>query len=137
MKDEQKNILIVDDEPDMCWALEHILQKRGYSSRTALTGEDALKCIETERFSLIFLDAKLPDIEGLDLAIRIRELTPSACIVIVSGYFYRDDMDIQEAMERGVISGFIAKPFDQGEILKITNRLCPLTSVAEEGGNFP
>jgi len=137
MKDDQNIILIVDDEPDMCWALEHILRKRGYLSRTALTGEDALKYIETERFSLIFLDAKLPDIEGMELAIRIRAVTPSTHIIIVSGYFYKDDMDIQEAIEKGVISGFIAKPFDQGEIAKIINGLCPLTSDVKEGGAFP
>jgi len=137
MNDDQNNILIVDDEPDMCWALTHILQKHGYASRTALTGEDAMRCIETERFALIFLDAKLPDIEGLDLAIRIREFSPSARIIIVSGYFYKDDIDIQEAVEKEIISGFIAKPFDQGEIAKVAKVLAPLTSEAKKDGNLP
>lgn len=122
-ENDQKNILIVDDEPDMCWALMHILGKRGYVSTTALTGEDALKCIQAENFSLIFLDAKLPDIEGLELAVRIRKRIPLSRIFIVSGYFYKDDMDIQEAVESGIISGFIAKPFDQGEITNILNGL--------------
>lgn len=125
MKDCKKAVLIVDDEPDMCWALRHILQKKGYPSRTALTGKDALKCVETEHFPLIFLDAKLPDMEGLDLAVRIREAAPSACIVIISGYFYRDDTGIQEALEKGMICGFIAKPFDIEAISKITDEIRP------------
>lgn len=137
MKDEQKIILIVDDEPDMCWVLRHILQQKGYPSRTALTGEEALKFVETEQFSLVFLDAKLPDMEGLDLAVRIREVAPSTSIVIISGYFYRDDIDIQQALGRGLISGFIAKPFEQGEIAKLTDGLRPLTSDIKEGEDLP
>ena len=125
MEDYKNLVLIVDDEPDMCWAMRHILQEKGYPSRTALTGEDALKCVETEHFHLIFLDAKLPDMEGLDLAARIREVDPSARIVIVSGYFYRDDRDILEALKKRLICGFIAKPFDHEEIAKIANGLCP------------
>ena len=119
MKNEDKLFLIVDDEPDMCWALEYLLKKIGFLSEKVLNGREALKLMKKNHFLLAFLDAKLPDIEGLELARRIREIDPSIGIVIVSGYFYRDDTDIRDALSEGLISGFIAKPFSHEEILEI------------------
>jgi len=74
--------------------------------------------MKVDHFRLAFLDAKLPDMEGLDLARRIRKLDPAVPIVMISGYFYRDDDAIQKAVAEGLISSFIGKPFDHDEILK-------------------
>jgi len=112
-------ILIVDDEPDMCWALEHLLNKQGYVTRNALTALEALTLMERHRFACAFLDAKLPDMDGLELARRIRERAPDMRLLMVSGYFYRDDVSIQEAIAQGVIIDFISKPFLQEEILRV------------------
>lgn len=110
--------LIVDDEPDMCWALENILRKNGFLSKKAFNGQEAIDLVKRHRFRLVFLDAKLPDREGFELAKEIREIDPSVRIVIVSGYFYRDDVDIKDALAKDLISGFISKPFNNDEILK-------------------
>ena len=118
MTDPGELILIVDDEPDMCWALEYLLNKRGYVTRTAMSGQDALELTERHRFACAFLDAKLPDMDGLELARRIREKAPDMRILMVSGYFYRDDVSIQEAISQGLIIDFISKPFLQEEILR-------------------
>jgi CheY-like chemotaxis protein len=119
MTDPGELILIVDDEPDMCWALEHLLNKRGYVTRTALSAQKALKLMEEHRFACAFLDAKLPDMDGLELARRIQLIAPDIRILLVSGYFYRDDVSIQEAISRGVIIDLISKPFLQAEILRV------------------
>jgi len=115
--------LIVDDEPDMCWALQHILEGKGFPSHIASNASDALRLMESSNFRLAFLDAKLPDMEGLELAKRIREVAPATLIVMVSGYFYRDDLAIQKAFEDGLISGFISKPFLNDEILLEIRRI--------------
>ena len=65
-----------------------------------------------DSYRLAFVDAKLPDMDGLELARRLRHLVPEIRIVMVSGYFYRDDVAVQEAMAEGLICGFVAKPFD-------------------------
>ena len=75
--------------------------------------------MERHRFACAFLDAKLPDMDGLDLARRIRESAPDMRILMVSGYFYRDDVSIQEAISQGLIVDFISKPFLQAEILRV------------------
>jgi CheY-like chemotaxis protein len=119
MTDPGELILIVDDEPDMCWALEHLLNKRGYVTRTALSAQKALKLMEEHQFACAFLDAKLPDMDGLELARCIRLSAPDIRILLVSGYFYRDDVSIQEAIAQGVIIDLISKPFLQAEILRV------------------
>jgi DNA-binding NtrC family response regulator len=110
--------LIVDDEPDMCWALEHILEKNGLASKKAFTGSEALDLMEGNRFRVAFLDAKLPDMEGMELARQIRKRDPAVRIMMISGYFYRDDDAVQKAAAKGLINGFIGKPFNHDEILK-------------------
>jgi DNA-binding NtrC family response regulator len=112
-------ILIVDDEPDMGWALEHLLNHRGFATRKALSAREAMNLLGQHRFSCAFLDAKLPDMDGLELARRIRELAPGTRIIMVSGYFYRDDVSIQEAISQKLIIDFISKPFLQEEILRV------------------
>jgi len=118
MNKKKDLFLIVDDEPDMCWALEYMLKKNGILSKRALSGQEAISLMESNRFRAAFLDAKLPDIEGLELARRLRDIDPVIHIVMISGYFYRDDNDVQNALAEGLIKGFIGKPFDHDEILK-------------------
>ena len=68
---------------------------------------------------LILIDAKLGDIEGADLAKRIRaEISCIAPIVMISGYFYKDDILVQEMLSTGLIMAFVTKPFRHDEILK-------------------
>jgi DNA-binding NtrC family response regulator len=123
--DERKVILVIDDEPGICWAIGNILGKHGYVSLIAKSGEDALRCIKKNHYPLILLDAKLPDIEGLSLAGKIRDIMPSTKIIIISGYFYTDDSAIHEAMGKGLICGFIEKPFCHDEIIKIVDTFFP------------
>ncbi len=122
MTDPGKLILIVDDEPDMCWALEHLLNKQGFVTSKGLSAQEGLNLMARHRFAYAFLDAKLPDMDGLELARRIKEIAPDICIVMVSGYYYQDDDSIQGAISRGEIEVFINKPFLQEEILKALQR---------------
>jgi CheY-like chemotaxis protein len=111
-------ILIVDDEPDMGWALEHLLHSQGFVTQKALSSQEALNLMEQHRFACAFLDAKLPDMDGLELARCIQVIAPGTRIIMVSGYFYRDDVSIQDAITRGLIVDFISKPFLQEEIFR-------------------
>src|SRR5690242_1493713 len=110
--------LIIDDEPDAFWAFEHILARCGAHAARAATGREALVKIRLNRFHLAFLDAKLPDVEGLELARQIHELDREIKIVVVSGYYFKGDSTIQTALAEGLISGFIPKPFQNREIVQ-------------------
>ena len=119
-------ILIIDDEPDMCWALKHLLEKNGFLTTNAANGGEALDLLTSGSFRGAFLDAKLPDIEGLELARQFREKAPQMRIILISGYFYNDDVAVEKALGEGLICGFIAKPFLHEDILKAVKILFPL-----------
>jgi len=109
-----KNILIIDDEEDLCWLLTNTLQEKGYNISIANTISDGTALLR-EAPDLLFLDLKLPDGDGMDLLPRIGEITPQTSVIIISGYGSEEKM--REAKDRGVCS-FLDKPFTEEKILE-------------------
>jgi DNA-binding NtrC family response regulator len=109
-------ILIVDDEPDMCWALENILRSAGYAVTTTTTGAEAMEMLAEEPCATAFVDTKLSDVDGLELAASIRQRSPHTAIVVISGYFYQEDRVINEGLDKELFIGFVSKPFKLEEI---------------------
>jgi len=122
MNEKYATILVVDDEPEMCWILENIIRKSGLVCMTALSASKAMDLAKSNTFQMAFLDAKLPDIDGLDLARKLRKTNARLPIVIVSGYFYPDDPTIEGVFREGLIDAFVGKPFDHDEILSVITR---------------
>ena len=122
MNEKQAPILVVDDEPEMCWILENIIRKTGFTCITALSAREAIALTESNEFGMAFLDAKLPDIDGLELARKLRKTNAHLPIVIVSGYFYQDDPTIKRVLQEGLIAAFVGKPFDHDEIVSVITR---------------
>jgi DNA-binding NtrC family response regulator len=116
-------LLVVDDEVDMCWALENILGKGGIKVRAATKGQEALRLVQKDFYKAVLLDAKLPDLSGLEVAEKIRSVSPESKIIIISGYYYSDDPEIQKGLESGVFSGFLTKPFDLIDVRLIAHQI--------------
>ncbi|MGI0117069.1 response regulator [Zooshikella sp. RANM57] len=125
MLPENASILLIDDEADMCWAVKRILTGKGYQVTMVDTGLQAMEHVQCKHYPLIFLDAKLPDVEGLQLAERIKQIFPDTHIIFLTGYYYRDDPVITTALSKGIIDGFIAKPFKNEDVLNV---LIPLAN---------
>lgn len=123
MADKDELILIVDDEPDMCWALTHILKRMRCRTASVEKGQHALRLASEQAFWLAFVDAKLPDMEGIDLAARLRQAQPDLPVVLVSGYFYGDDGEVQKWTKDGTIYGFVSKPFLHDEIRQVVHEV--------------
>ena len=130
-------VLVVDDDPDICWALEHVLGGLGAQCIRALDGQTALQAARLNRLTLALLDAKLPDIDGLELARNIRIADPGILVLVVSGYFYRDDPTIQSALEQRLIHGFIEKPFAHKEVLAAVKNLLSSPQATSLAANVP
>ena len=111
-------ILVVDDDSDICWALQHLLEKLGARCVQTHDGRSALEAVRLYDFDLVLVDAKLPDMNGLDLGDTLRIAAPLVRVLVVSGYFYKDDPVIQAALARGSIRGFVEKPFSHASIVK-------------------
>ncbi len=130
MEKEKPLVMIVDDEPDMCWALENILRQNGFRSQKALSGQDAMKLMKRHKYYLAFLDLKLTDMEGLDLARLIKSVDPDIRIIMISGFCYKDDPTIQEAIQEGLVGNFVAKPFLHKDILDSIETASSFTRIA-------
>ena len=118
---ESLTALVVDDDPDVCWALEMLLLGDRFTVVTVDGGTEALRWLKESKPAchLILIDAKLSDIDGVDLAGRIRSETSClAPLILVSGYFYKNDSLVQESLRTGLVSAFVAKPFRHDDMLK-------------------
>ena len=111
-------VLVVDDDPDICWALERVLGGMDAQCIRALDGRTALEAARLNHPAMALLDAKLPDIDGLELARNLRMADPGILVLVISGYFYKDDPAIQAALEQRLIHGFIEKPFSHAEVIE-------------------
>jgi len=80
------HILIVDDEKNIRKTLSDILSDEGYNVITADSGEKGLKILQNRRIELMFLDVKLPGIDGIEVLKRTKEILPALDIVMISGH---------------------------------------------------
>lgn len=110
------SVLIVDDDTDMCWALQRFVKSEGIQSVVVNNARDALKALATNIFGLAFVDVKLPDMDGLELVHQIHNLAPMLPCVLVSGYLFDDDDQVQNCLKTGLICKFIPKPFQLDQI---------------------
>jgi len=116
------NILIVDDEPDMCWALKNTLRKEGYCITTVTTAREALVQVRGGGLAAVIIDAKLPDMDGTDLAAQIRQIDATPVLILLSGYFYPEDRAVEEGLAQGLYSAFISKPFSIEEVRSVVRK---------------
>jgi CheY-like chemotaxis protein len=115
---EIQNILIIDDEEDLCWLLASALSGKGYNAVTANTLQQSIALLK-ENPDLIFLDLKLPDGDGMDILPIIEKQSPEAFVVVISGYGSEELKE--DASDKGVYS-FIDKPFTEEKIMRILER---------------
>jgi CheY-like chemotaxis protein len=112
-KKEIQNILIIDDEEDLCWLLSNSLKGRGFTVWSANTITEAVECLK-ESPDLIFLDLKLPDGDGMDILPEIRKAIPDAVVIIISAYGSEERR--LDAKKKGVLS-FIDKPLSEEKLM--------------------
>ena len=112
-------ILIVDDEKDNLEALQRLL-RTDYDVTTATDPFDALRLIQSNPFNVIISDQRMPSMTGVELLEKAKKLTPATTRILLTGY--TDVESVIDAINRGNIYRYIAKPWDPAD-LKITVRL--------------
>jgi len=116
MVEHKPNILIVDDDEVMGCTLSDILEKMSYEVTTVQRGEDALNPLQERIFDLILLDIRLPDMNGLDVLKKLREIDNDPYVIMMTAY--ADVKTAVDAMKAGAYD-YINKPFEIEE-LKLT-----------------
>jgi CheY-like chemotaxis protein len=119
---ETKRILIVDDEPEVVSFLEELLQEQGYAVESAGDAAGALDLVRAVIFDAAILDFNLPDMDGVMLHRRIRQMDRELAgnTVFISGAIQAEkDLDYYSAHG----GGFLAKPIDAGDVLEYLRRM--------------
>ena len=108
------HILWTDDEIDLLKPYIMFLEEKEYKVTTCTNGVDALKLVEEEDFDLIFLDENMPGLSGLETLERIKILTPSTPVVMITK---SEEEDIMDEALGGKISDYLIKPVNPKQIL--------------------
>ena len=110
-----KKILVVDDEQNVRDLFRAFLDDMGYSVTTAIDGIDALDKIANERFDLYIVDIYMPRMGGLELISRLKELQPSAVIIVTTGY---SGLDVDFRSIRNAAFMYLSKPIKPDELIR-------------------
>jgi len=112
-----ETILVVDDEVDVSFYLETILQSHGYDVLTAHDYGQALDLFKAhrEKIQLVLSDVGLPKVDGITLCAELKELKPGLKTILCSGY---SPMDFQKRIDDLGSDVFLAKPYNTEDILR-------------------
>ena len=109
-------VLVVDDELVMREILEALLRQAGYSVRLAETGEQGIRIADREPIDLAIVDVMLPDVSGLKVLGRIREIDPEISVVMLTAYASVETA--VTAIKCGAFD-YVTKPFKNDEVLNL------------------
>ncbi|HQR16974.1 MAG TPA: sigma-54 dependent transcriptional regulator [Gemmatimonadales bacterium] len=126
-------ILVIDDEAGIRDALKQVLAYEGHDVRVAGSGGEGLTIYPDFRPHLVFLDVKMAGLDGLDTLTRLRELDPTATVVMISGH--GTIATAVEATQRGAFD-FLEKPLDSDRLLVTVRNALNHATLATENQRF-
>jgi DNA-binding NtrC family response regulator len=112
-------ILIIDDEETLRDSMGQVLAKEGYAVRSAARGRDGLAAFGAETFGTVFLDLRLPDVDGMSVLSQMKEVSPEIPVIIITAYGSVESA--VEAIKRGAFD-YLTKPFSPEELRVVTQK---------------
>ncbi len=119
-----KNVLVVDDEKDLCEIISSELRVLGAIPTSAHSVAEALSVFEQEEIDLVISDIRMPGASGMELLNSIRRKRVDLPVIFITGF---TDVTVAEALARGA-EAVVNKPFDLDSLFELCERLVePLT----------
>ena len=109
-------ILLVDDEASILSSLRRVLRGENYRILTASSGEEALNLLALHPVGVVLSDQRMPGMSGSELLAQVRAMYPKTVRMVLSGYTGLDSLT--EAINRGEISRFLTKPWQNDDIIE-------------------
>lgn len=122
-------ILVVDDERDICKALDFLLRSEGYAVTVSYSGEDATEKLKKEHFDVVITDLKMDKVDGVAVLEKAKELSSGTAVVIMTAFASVESA--VETMKKGA-SDYIVKPFLNEEIKITIKRVLEQKRLVEE-----
>jgi CheY-like chemotaxis protein len=127
-----RHILVVDDDLGVCHSLRDLLVADGCSVIIATSSAEALRRLAEGPADLVLSDVVMPDGDGYDLLVQVRESYPRIPVILMTAFYYDRDHVIKRSRLRGILDDVIfKKPIDPDQLRKIINAHCPTDPPAE------
>lgn len=123
-------ILCVDDEPSILSALRRLFRSRGFQVRVAEGGQAGLEVLTSEPIDLVISDMRMPEMDGVMFLEQVRQRWPDTMRLLLTGY--ADITSIMGAINRGEIYRYIAKPWDDNDIILIVRSALQQRAMEQE-----
>ncbi|MCW5559616.1 MAG: response regulator, partial [Verrucomicrobiae bacterium] len=109
----KQRILVLDDEASILELLKQHLEEEGYECESFTSAPSALAELKSNRYDLIITDLKMPEIHGIEVVVRAKELDPEVAVIVVTAL-----MEVTNAIEamRAGADDYLLKPFNLSEI---------------------
>jgi len=117
---ESRRVLVVDDDAVVGQSINRVLTGQGYQVREAASGMEALEALGHQRFDMVFTDIRMPGMDGLDMASRMKKSYPEMPVVVITGY--GTEASEKKASDLGV-AGFMRKPLSPDTIIEHAERV--------------
>ncbi|MCG6158309.1 sigma-54-dependent transcriptional regulator [Rubinisphaera margarita] len=113
------NILVVDDEPSICWTLEQALADDGHEVVATSTAEEALQIAERLRPDVVVMDIRLPGMDGLEALEALKNVARDTPVIMITAFGNLDTA--VQAIKRGAFE-YLTKPFDLEDAIQVVRR---------------
>ena len=117
------NVLVVDDDTDVCEYLEDFLGSEGYSVRCVNDPANALEALRDDDYHVCVLDLMMPNINGIDVLSKIRQTDDDIAVIILTGY---PSLETATSSIEHEVSAYIRKPFSINEFRDAIQRIAKL-----------
>jgi two-component system, NtrC family, response regulator HydG len=130
------NILVIDDNLDICQLLHRFLTKKGHEVDTTLSGPEGIDLIKGKAYDLVLCDFKLRKMEGREILHQVKSISPHTKVAIITGY--ADVRIAVEVMKKGAFD-YVVKPLIPDEILSLIDRATkePAQKILETSSTRP
>ena len=113
---KEHNILVVDDNKDFADIFCDMLKANDYKAECCYGGEQAIEMVKDNVFDILFLDIRMPDMDGIQTLKEIKKISPKSIVIMMTGYPV-DEM-VHRAIEEKA-SDIIYKPFEIDKVLSL------------------
>ena len=115
---EEHTILVVEDNPDNMYVLDHLLTRKGYAVQQATGGEEALQQIHVQRPALVLMDMQMPGMDGYAVVREVRKAPGLEQLPIIAVTAHNMPGDREHILAAGC-TDYVAKPINPGQLLRL------------------
>lgn len=115
-------ILVVDDDPATCETLKDVLEEKSYKVGVAHSGDEAIRFAKQNDIDIIFIDVKMPVLNGLEIYLAIKEVNPNMTAVMMTGYREETAELVEKALESDAYT-CIYKPFHADKVIALVEKI--------------